>query len=117
MDTTNGAARAPDGTFWMVPERQFYADGRTRRSRERLIELVVEFDRLFTFAKNADLHIALRAIRAARRRLDAIEHEAVAVARGHMWSWRDIGEALGLSTSAVHKHFGRENVPPRRRNG
>ena len=115
MDTTNGAARAPDGMFWMVPERQFYADGRELRSRDRLVQLVIEFDRLFTFAKNADLHVALRAIRGARRRLDEIEHEAVAIARGEQWSWRDVGDVLGLSTSAVHKRFARENVPPRRR--
>ena len=56
---------------------------------------------------NSNPAVGLRAIRDARRQLDRVEYELVAVARGAMWSWRDVGDAMGISAAAAHKRFGR----------
>jgi DNA-directed RNA polymerase specialized sigma24 family protein len=58
---------------------------------------------------------ALNAVRALRRRLDDMEREAVILARANGWSWRDVGEVLGVSSSTAHQRFARADVPPRRR--
>jgi DNA-directed RNA polymerase specialized sigma24 family protein len=115
FETVNGAWRAPDGRFWMLPHRQFPADGRKRRPLDRLHDLVRRYERLLPYTGSPSLEVSLRAIRDARRQLDEIECEAVAVARGSMWSWRDVAEVLGMSVSAAHKRFARVDVPPRKR--
>jgi hypothetical protein len=37
------------------------------------------------------------------------------VARGFFWSWRDIGDALGVSPAAAHKRFAGTEAPRARR--
>jgi len=107
VDTIKGSARAPDGTFWMLPHRQFPTDGRQRRSIDRLLDLVHRYEKVLPYTANPSLEVTLRAIHEARKKLDEIEYEAVAVARGAHWSWRDIAKVLGMSVSAARKRFAR----------
>jgi len=44
-----------------------------------------------------------------------LEQELVAYARSSRWSWKDVGEALGVSRSAAHERFAQVEVPSRRR--
>jgi len=101
-DKINGSARASDGTFWMQPHRRFPTDGREHRSFDRLLELVHSFEKVLPYTANPSIEIVLAAIRDARKRLDEIEYEAVALARGAQWSWRDIAGVLGMSASRAH---------------
>jgi hypothetical protein len=109
-DKINGSARAADGTFWMQPHRRFPTDGRQQRSVDRLLDLVHGFETVFPYTANPSLEVALRAIHDARERLDEIEYEAVAVARGARWSWRDIGRTLDMTGSAAYKRFARDRA-------
>ena len=54
---------------------------------------------------------ALAAVVALRRAAAALEREAVDHALAQGWSWRRIGEALGMSAQAAHKRL----APGRRR--
>jgi hypothetical protein len=117
-ESINGSARAPDGTFWMLPQRQFPTDGRAPRSIDRLLDLVHRYEKLLPYAANPSIEVALRAVRESRKHLDEIEYEAVAVARGFRWSWRTIAETLGISATTAHKRFARprelRSVPARK---
>ena len=85
IDDINGAMRAIDGTFWVLPHKRFRTDGRTQHlPREPLHTLVV---------------------RKAREQLARAEYEAVVVARSKRWAWRDVAEVLHLAVSTVHKRF------------
>lgn len=106
-EITNGAWRAGNGQFWMLPDRRFRADGRKQIEWTRLRALVRGFAKTCERIANSNPAIGLRAIQDARRQLDRVEYELVAVARGATWSWRDVGEALGMSAAAAHKRFGR----------
>jgi hypothetical protein len=48
MDAINGSARAPDGCFWMQPDRRFPTDGRAHRSHERLYDLIRRYDKFLS---------------------------------------------------------------------
>jgi hypothetical protein len=48
---------------------------------------------------------ALAEIRATRLALASIERRLVASARGSCVAWREIGEALGVSTQSAHRRF------------
>lgn len=106
-DVTNGAMRAVNGQFWMLPDRRFRTDGRKALERTRLRALVRGFAKSSERIANSNPAVGLRAIRDARRQLDRVEYELVAVARACMWSWRDVGDALGMSAAAAHKRFAR----------
>jgi DNA-directed RNA polymerase specialized sigma24 family protein len=56
---------------------------------------------------------ALATVVALRRAAAALEREAVDHALAQGWSWRRIGEALGMSAQAAHKRL----APGRRRDG
>lgn len=56
---------------------------------------------------------ALAAVVALRRAAAALEREAVDNALAQGWSWRRIGEALGMSAQAAHKRL----APGRRHDG
>lgn len=58
-------------------------------------------------AADSDPATGLRGVAALRRLTDELEAEQVAAARAAGWTWRDIGEALGVSRQAVHKKHGR----------
>ena len=109
-DDINGAARATDGTFWMHPHRRFPTDGRESRSFDRLLDIVHRYENVLPHTTNPSIDAMLRAIREARKHLDEIEYEAVAVARGAHWSWRDIGDALEMTGSGAHRRFARTRV-------
>jgi DNA-directed RNA polymerase specialized sigma24 family protein len=51
------------------------------------------------------LEAGLRATAAVRRGLDDLQAELVSTARGEGASWASIGEALGVTTQAVHQRF------------
>jgi hypothetical protein len=61
--------------------------------------------------------LALERAAAMRRLCDELEYEAVAFARGHGWSWRDIGDALGMTESGAHRRFARDLQLRERRRG
>jgi len=115
VDDVNGAWRAVDGTFWMLPHRRFRTDGRERLGRDRLSKLLDELERTLAALESADTRHVLRGLSRAREQLDFVEHEAVAVVRSHGWAWQDIGGALGVCRSAAHKRFARLDVRRRRR--
>jgi hypothetical protein len=106
-ENIRGSVRAKDGTFWMQSNRQFPTDGRQPRSFDRLLDIVHRYDKLLPYTASPSIEVALAAIREARKHLDEIEYEAVAVARGGHWSWRDIGASLGLSGSGAYRRFAR----------
>jgi DNA-directed RNA polymerase specialized sigma24 family protein len=91
----------------MLPHRRFPTDGRQPRSIDRLLDLVHRYEKLLAYTANPSIEVALAAIREARTRLDEIEYEAVAVARGHQWSWRTIARVLGISVATAHRRFAR----------
>jgi hypothetical protein len=115
FETINGAWRAVDGRFWELPTRRFHADGRREPDHRALRGLSEEAIKLLRFAESVDPSVALAAIRGLRRKLDELEHEAVALARSYRWSWREIANSLGLSRSAAHDRFARRDVRPRKR--
>jgi pyrroloquinoline quinone (PQQ) biosynthesis protein C len=49
----------------------------------------------------------LRAVLALRRLAERLEAHQVAVARGHGWSWQQIGDALGMTRQSIHSKYGR----------
>ncbi len=63
---------------------------------------------LATAASASDPRVGLRAVRALRRLLEALERTQVLRARELGWSWQEIGEALEVSRQAVHKKYGRD---------
>jgi DNA-directed RNA polymerase specialized sigma24 family protein len=58
-------------------------------------------------ATDEDPAVGLRAVAALRRLVERLEVLQVERARGHGWSWKEIGHALGVSKQAVHKKHGR----------
>lgn len=60
-----------------------------------------------TAATNQDPRVGLRAVAALRQLVERLEALQVDNARGHGWSWEEIGQALGVSKQAVHKKHGR----------
>ena len=49
----------------------------------------------------------LRAALALHRLAERVEAHQVAVARGHGWSWQQIGDALGITRQSVHAKYGK----------
>jgi hypothetical protein len=115
FETVNGAWRAVDGTFFMLPSREFYADGRRRLSPEERDELVRRIYGGLLRITSGGPAIALMAVASLRRHVDDLEHEVIALARADCWSWRDIGGVLGRSPSALHERFAKKLVNRRRR--
>jgi hypothetical protein len=104
-----------DGKFYELPHRRFYPDGVKDEfvARHRHLSKIVA--QALMQASNGSPYLALPAVRALRHNVDRLERNAVAIARGARWSWRDIGEALGLSRSAVQRRFAKNEVASRRR--
>lgn len=115
LDIVNGAMRSTDGTFWIRPDRHFRADGRIQLERDDLEVLIARATALLDTIRSGDLMDAVAATRDLKVVVDEVEHEMIAVARGAHWTWRDIGEALDLHPSSVHRRFAREDVQPRER--
>ena len=112
---TNGAGREMNGTFAMLPERRFYADGRDPVAYEKFYEFVRKMAFLEKRARGPDIAVALMAVKTMRKTVDAIEHEAIAMARARLWSWRTIGSVLGISGSALHERYAQPDVRRRKR--
>jgi hypothetical protein len=49
------------------------------------------------------------------RQCDEVEHEVIALVRAAGWSWRSVGETIGVSAPVLHRRFAREDVPARQR--
>jgi DNA-directed RNA polymerase specialized sigma24 family protein len=119
-EKVNGAWRSIDGRFFQLPSRTFYADGRKTLDADHYLELLAEIELQPRQRPSAVSPTeALRTIRSLRAALDELEYEAVAIARGYGWSWRDIADELRVSRSAAHRRFAKVDVLPRqrRRNG
>jgi hypothetical protein len=58
-------------------------------------------------AERGDPAEGLHAVVVLRRIADRLERRNVIAARGHGWTWQQIGDALGVSRQAVHKKHGR----------
>ena len=114
-EITNGAAREINGTFAMLPEREFYADGRTKIDHDEFFDLVHKILFLERRASRVDPTTAVMAVKALRSLTDQLEHEAIAIARRYGWSWRSVGAVLGVDASALHKRYARNTVPKRKR--
>lgn len=50
----------------------------------------------------------LRAALALHRIAERVEAHQVTVARGHGWSWQQIGDALGITRQSVHTKYNKE---------
>jgi hypothetical protein len=114
-EIVNGAMRSTNGTFWMLPDRQFRADGRERLDRERLEMLIDRTEKFLDVVGSGDVVNALAAAKALRTCVDLIEHEMVAIERGHGWRWTDVAQVLGQNASTVHRRFARIETPIRQR--
>jgi len=115
FETVNGAWRAVDGTFFMLPGREFHADGRTHVSPDARDELVRRAYLALLRITSGGPTVALIALAALRRHVDDLEHEVIALARSDYWSWQNIGRVLGRSPSALHERFAKKQVNRRRR--
>ena len=115
FETVNGAWRSTDGRFWMLPERIFYADGRRSVTPDKQHDLSRRIAMQAGIAGNPTPMIAMPAVRSLRRMVDELEYEVVARARAFYWSWRAIGDAMGVSAAAAHRRYARVEVKPRRR--
>jgi hypothetical protein len=111
----NGARRSDDGRFTRHHERICRTDGTDELSADEYEELLLRVRAQAQHARTMSPAVALDGAKAMRRRCDELEYEAVAIARGCGWSWRDIGDALGISESGAHRRFAGSLAPRRRR--
>ncbi|TFV61371.1 hypothetical protein E4P42_00265 [Mycobacterium sp. PS03-16] len=58
-------------------------------------------------AQSQDPAVGLRAMKALRRTVEALEAMHVHNARRHGWSWQAIADALGVTRQAVHQKHNR----------
>jgi hypothetical protein len=104
----DGSVRSTDGRFKNAPDRVFRTDGSdtipSDGYEETLLRIRAQTLRTGALAPG----LALEGAATMRRLCDELEYEAVAFARGHGWSWRDIGDALGMTESGAHRRFARD---------
>src|SRR5438477_209074 len=93
------------------------ADGRGRSDVERLEELAETKYKVARRIPKRSVYIGVRSVLTLRELLDQLELETIRFARDNYWSWRMIGDALGISGSAVHKLYARSRVVRRKRRG
>lgn len=115
FQVVNGADRMIDGTFGMLPQRIFRADGRTPMTLDGCYRLARDIRALCGGATCGRPFEALEAVAEMRRLVDELEHEVVALARSYHWSWRDVADALGVSRTSAHRRFAQWEVYHRRR--
>jgi hypothetical protein len=63
-------------------------------------------------ALGTDPDEGLAAIAELRREIDRVEETQVSRAVRAEWSWKRIGQALGVSRQAVHRKYARRSLPP-----
>ncbi len=114
-ESVNGSGRADDGRFAVLPEQVSRTDGTMEHTSDAIEELALTIMAQARRARAVAPVFALESAKAMRRLCDLLEYEAVAIARGYGWSWRDVGETLGVSESAAHRRFARAELPRKRR--
>ena len=67
------------------------------KRRDEMVELVGLLD--------GDPAVSLEAVRRLQELLDEELLSRVAAARNASWSWRRIGDALGVTAQSVHRRF------------
>ncbi len=77
---THGSSRHPDGT---------------------------DADEITDTAPSDDPTLGLRAALALRRTAERVKTRHVASARARGWSWKQIGDALGVTHQSVHSKYGK----------
>jgi hypothetical protein len=113
-EIVNGARRERDGRFAVHRERVCRTDGSSALSQGEYEELLLRIQAQLRKSGAVSPVLALESAKAMRGLCDELEYEAVAIARGFGWSWRDIGESLGLSESGAHRRFAGSLAPRRR---
>lgn len=111
---TNGSARDRRGRFKMVEGRTFHADGQLELPQDGVIRAAKQFEIMLNRLKSSKrVFDMVRAIPQMRSRLNNLEQELVAYARGFGWSWQDIADAMQLTRQTVYRRHARDL--PRRR--
>jgi hypothetical protein len=110
-ELVNGSTRGDDGRFAVSSERVVRTAGTSVLPPGEYEELLLRIAEQIRRAKSLSPVLALDGAKEMRRLCDALEYEAVALARGCGWPWRDIGSALGISESGAHRRFAQDNKP------
>jgi hypothetical protein len=111
----NGADRHFNGRFTELPQRIFASDGRHTFPVERYRGLAEEIGSHLEEVASGSVFEAMSSVAALRHTVELLEQEIVAYARGEGWSWRDVGDALGVTRSAAQQRFAQVDVAFRRR--
>ncbi len=111
----NGSDRHYNGRFTELPQRIFATDGRHTFLVERYRGLGEEIRAHLDDVASGSVFVAMSSVAALRHTVEMLEQEIVAFARGEGWSWRDVGDALGVTRSAAQQRFAQVDIPFRRR--
>ena len=113
----NGSGRTSDGRFKKLPdpERVFRTDGAERLGPTEYQEALLKIRALTRWPRVVSPYAAMEIVAEMRRLCDELEYEAVAFARSHEWSWKAVGDALGMTGSGAHRRFARDQRDPERR--
>lgn len=106
-EVVNGSRRGSGGRFKNLPDRVFRTDGAEPLPPDEFHEMLLKIRQQTLQPRVLSALPAMERALIIRRLCEALEYEAVAYARGLGWSWRDVGDALGMSESGAHKRFAR----------
>ncbi len=70
----------------------------------------MDMERLVESLSSDDPDIGLRASLALHRLAERVEAKYVTAAREKGWSWRQIGDALGVTRQSVHAKYNKEST-------
>jgi DNA-directed RNA polymerase specialized sigma24 family protein len=70
----------------------------------------MDIEKLNENLSSEDPEIGLRASLALHRLAERVEAKHVAAAREEGWSWRQIGDALGVTRQSVHTKYHKESA-------
>lgn len=114
-EVVKGSRRSSDGRFKNLPDRVFRTDGAGPLPPDEYREALIRIREQARWEPVVSPAPALERARTVRRLCDALEYKAVAFARGFGWSWRDIGDAFGMTESGAHRRFAGELTARARR--